>query len=87
MATSLCTPADGQLKTIKARVEYILTTMPSLRGNYNAIIAVYWKMYDEVESIDDLIKETTTPVTSIDRAVREVLYEDKLLKEIILLLS
>jgi hypothetical protein len=79
MATSSCTPADGpRKKTIRSKVAYILEIAPQLHGNYNAIIAVYWKMFDDVESIDDLSKKKVTRVTSIDRAIRTVLNTQKL---------
>lgn len=78
MGTSSCTPADGLPKTIIGKVAYILESAPELDGNYNAIIAVYWKVFDGIQSLDDLSKITTTRVTSIDRAIRIVLNTRKL---------
>ena len=65
------------IKECKYRVAHILEYFPEARNNDNLLCAMYWKMVDQIEVVDDMIHATSAE--AITRARRKLNEEGRYL--------
>ncbi len=47
-----------RLKTLKKRVAYILELIPATRYDDNLLLTTYWKLFDNIISVNDIVRAT-----------------------------
>ncbi|PFQ72454.1 nucleotide excision repair endonuclease [Bacillus cereus] len=59
-------------RTTKSKVEYILKNYPATRINDRLLVLMYWRHFDNITSIDDCVKATSSEtITRIKRKLNE----------------